>query len=469
MSFKKLQLIRPQDIGCPEEGHIYLGRDEVGLWEKYPNCEWLYIVTGVTTGAGTSGTAGSSGSDGADGEWVGSSGSSGRDGSSGISGTSGSSGKSGKDGTSGSSGSSGKSGSSGSSGTSGSSGSSGKTGSSGTSGTSGTSGSSGVDGNFYGSSGSSGFSGGYGGATRKWLATSLSTPGTSGFYGTSGISPGSTSFTLLDKIVINKIDADGGILSIWLSAWITGLMKIENRLDLSIFGLYNIIGGSTLAGNNYTFEGVTCIAGNGNIIIGDEHLISFVNAGGTSGVAGTSGTSGSSTSGTSGTSGSSGLDGDGTGGSSGTSGSSGSSGASTDYDTDADFYYNTTTDILYTPSVALTNLVNTSENNTKLVLSGNIIKQVVSTGLTISDDYATTTSDTYIKVIVSSKTITLHDAIQSYQELKIKNASGGNISVVRQNSTTIDGATSKTLANNSCLTIRDGDIDSWDIISYYIA
>ena len=85
MSFKKIQLINPWDIGCPDTGHIYFGRDHVGLWEKFEDCSWHYITTGSTSGY-TMGTSGSSGKDGLDGSFMGSSGTSG---SSGLTGTSG--------------------------------------------------------------------------------------------------------------------------------------------------------------------------------------------------------------------------------------------------------------------------------------------------------------------------------------------------------------------------------------------
>jgi len=84
---------------------------------------------------------------------------------------------------------------------------------------------------------------------------------------------------------------------------------------------------------------------------------------GTSGTAGTSGTSGSSgssgwsggSSGTSGWSGgSSGTSGDGTAGTSGTSGATGTSGISNNYTYDVDFYYDTTTDKLFTPNILVT-------------------------------------------------------------------------------------------------------------------
>jgi hypothetical protein len=67
---------------------------------------------------------------------------------------------------------------------------------------------------------------------------------------------------------------------------------------------------------------------------------------------------------------------------SGTAGSSGNSGTS-----DPDLYYDTATNTLFTPNIYLTgstvtisNIQNVADNSTKLVLSGNILKQV--TGVT---------------------------------------------------------------------------------------
>ena len=275
MSFKKIQLIDPNTIGCPESGHIYFGRDDKGLWEKYSDCGVNYITTGSTSGSGTNGTSGSSGRDGVDGINLGTSGTSGKNGTSGVSGTSGTSGKEGTSGTNGSSGSSGITGTSGSSGI-GTSGSSGLTGSSGTSGLTGTAGSSGVDGNFYGSSGTSGFSGGYGGAARKWISTYSSGPSNNCFYGTSSL--GGYNFTSLTQIVINKTDADNQPLQYWLRTWLKGILKIERRDDLTNFGIYLIDTTPIEVGNIFTINisGGNCIGGNGAIIDNNEYLISFI-------------------------------------------------------------------------------------------------------------------------------------------------------------------------------------------------
>jgi hypothetical protein len=71
-------------------------------------------------------------------------------------------------------------------------------------------------------------------------------------------------------------------------------MKIENRWNSSTFGIYSVTSGATILTNLYYFSGITCLAGNGNLANGEEHLISFVstgiNGGGGSGTSGTSGT-----------------------------------------------------------------------------------------------------------------------------------------------------------------------------------
>lgn len=379
MSFKKFQIINPDAIGSPEPGHIYLGRDNIGLWEKYPDGDWVYIVTGGTTGAGTSGTSGAAGSSGKDGSFLGSSGVSGSSGISSSSGVSGSSGRSGTDGTAGTSGYTG------SSGTSGTSGKTGTAGSSGTSGTTGSSGSSGKDGNFWGSSGTSatsGISGGYGGASRKWRFTTSTYPVTPGYFYAYG-----TTYNLNDitYIRINEQDGDSQGVNNWLSSWTNGILKIEEWGNPQNFGLYSIVSGVTtniFVVSYYEISGITAYSADGVLTNGVDYLISYVPGSGTSG------------------------------------GGSGKNGS-------------------------------------------------VTSGITVSTGYTTTTSDYYIRVIASGMTITLHDATQSYQELIIKNASNGNINVQRQNSNTMDGLTTKTLLTLQCLIVKDGAINSWDIISFY--
>lgn len=374
MSFKKFQVISPVTIGSPEAGHIYLGRDEYGLWEKYPDGGWVYIITGGTTGAGTSGTSGGSGSSGRDGTFMGSSGTSGKEGTSGTTGTSGSSGRSGFDGTSGSS-------AIGSSGTSGSSGKTGTSGTSGSSGFTGTSGSSGKDGTFYGSSGTSGLSG-YGGSSRKWSYTTTiypTVPGT--FYA------GTPSFSGIEYIRVNQQDGDSQLLDNWIKNWTNGIFKIEQYNDPSKFGIYTIVSGITTVTKPglswYLISGVTCYDGNGVLSNGETYLLSYVPASyGTSGAQGSSGTSGAQ--GPAGPSG-----GGGSSGTSGSAGTSGSSGQGANFNVDQDLYYETSTNTLFTPNVYLTgstvtitNIQNVNDNNTKLILSSNVISQV--TGVTPS-------------------------------------------------------------------------------------
>jgi hypothetical protein len=277
MSFIKIERIDPNIINNPDAGHIYLGQDSIGLWEKdeYGNITYIlsgntYITinnfTGITyniTGSTSSGTSGTSG--------FGTSGTSGKSGISGTFGTSGSSG----DGTSGSSATSGTS----------------AIGSSGSSGNTGTSGSSGVDGSFYGSSGTSGYSGGYGGATRVWKFTTTipnlpcqlipitpQLPPMGTFWAGNDSYVGNLNLALVNKLVINTTDLDGQSLDNWLNMWVTGLLKIEEKNNASIFGIYNFESVS----NTKPFitvnliSGFTCLAGNGNLINNTDYFISFV-------------------------------------------------------------------------------------------------------------------------------------------------------------------------------------------------
>ena len=266
MSFRKIQNIDPFSINSPEAGHIYLGHDSFGLWEKYEDGTVWYIQSGVTniiliTGSTSSGTSGFNGT----------SGTSGKDGN----GTSGTSGKTGTTGTSGTSSSSGISGSSGSSGKTGT------TGTSGSSGFTGTSGSSGVDGIFYGSSGTSGYSGGYGGATRVWKFSDTILPPMGGFWGGNDLFPGNYSLSLINKVYINTTDLDSQPEDNWLNTWITGTLKIENKYDASIFGIYSLWNASntkpSLTQNLIT--GFTCLTSNGNLVNDNDYFISFVNSG----------------------------------------------------------------------------------------------------------------------------------------------------------------------------------------------
>jgi hypothetical protein len=325
MSFKKIQIISADDIGNPEVGHIYFGRDSHGLWEKESSGYWQYVTTGGTGSSGTSGTSGiSNGTSGV-------SGSSGTSGTSGLTGTSGSSGTSGRDGNTSTSGTSGSSGYTGSSGTSGV-GSPGTSGTSGSSGFTGSSGTSGKDGNFYGTSGSSGYSGGYGGATRLWIYSST-TPVSGEF------NANISNLDLITGITINTIDYDGQDVSNWIKYWNSGIFKIEEFNNFDSFGIYTGVTATEGApfSNLYTLSNFSLYSANGNLSVGKRYLISFVPAGGggggigtpgTSGTSGKMGTSGSSgITGTHGTSGSSGISGThGTSGSSGTSGTSGTSG-----------------------------------------------------------------------------------------------------------------------------------------------
>ena len=266
MSFKKIQIIDPQTINNPEQGYIYLGQDTIGLWEKNEYGQIIYIQSGITnviyvTGSTSSGTSGFSGS-------------SGLSGSSGKDGISGSSGKGGATGTSGTSGNS----TSGTSGMNGTSGSSGSNGNSGSSGTSGSSGSSGKDGNFYGSSGmsgSSGWSGGYGSATRCWFCTGFINPNDTYFFGWND-ALSTNNLSVLEYIILNKNDADGQNLSLWINIWANGLLKIENRGDFSNFGIYSVNTTPLPIGNTFKIAGLTCLAANGQLVENDSYYISFI-------------------------------------------------------------------------------------------------------------------------------------------------------------------------------------------------
>lgn len=279
MSFKKIQIISADDIGNPEIGHIYFGRDSHGLWEKESNGIWQYISTG-STGTGSSGTSG------VDGIFYGTNGTSGVSGTSGTSGINGSSGTSGRDGnssTSGTSGSSGTSsfGSSGTSGKSGTSGTSGINGTSGSSGISGTSGSSGVSGSsgFTGSSGTSGINGGYGGATRLWIFTGSTNPTSGQFYANSFAYFDSKNLDLIDYIKINTNDQDGQDLENWIKYWNTGILKIEEWDNLGIFGIYSGITSTQSISSTYELTNFIFYSGNGTLTDGKRYLVSFVQSG----------------------------------------------------------------------------------------------------------------------------------------------------------------------------------------------
>ena len=332
MSFIKIQRIDPHSISNPDPGHIYVGQDMStsgfsGFWQRdeWGNIFYIDCLSGGTGGVGTSGTSGVNGS------FFGTHGSSGTSGF-GTSGTSGKTGISGTSGTSSSSGISGSSGSSGKTGTAGTTGSSGFTGTSGTSG---------VDGNFYGSSGTSGYSGGYGGATRVWQFSNSLPPAMGKFWGGNDSFPGDYSFSLINKIYINTTDLDSQPEDNWLNTWVTGTLKIEDKNNASIFGIYTLLNTSNTKPfvTQNLISGFTCLtSSNGNLVNGNNYFISFVISGqgtnGSSGKDGTfygsSGTSGSGSPGSSGTSGSgsSGTSGTSSFGSSGTSGDSGSSGSS---------------------------------------------------------------------------------------------------------------------------------------------
>ena len=311
MSFIKIQKINPNSISSPDVGNIYLGQDNIGLWEKDEFGNITYVQSGNTyntfiTGSTSSGTSGINGSSGKDGVFLGSSGTSGKTGINGTVGTSGSSGNS----SAGTSGTTGVSGSSGTSSTSGTS-------SFGSSGLSGSSGSSGQNG--FGSSGTSGFSGidgGYGGTARLWIFTGDTTPNQNCFNAYNN-TYSSNDLSLIEYIRINQRDADNQDIDGWLNTWNTGLLKIEERRNAGNFGIYIISSGTTKIGLDiYQMMDFTIASGNGNLVNGEEYLISFVHSigdinfysGGTSGI-GTSGTSG--TSGSSGISGSSGTSGSG--------------------------------------------------------------------------------------------------------------------------------------------------------------
>ena len=273
MSFKKIQKISPQTINNPEQGYIYLGQDDFGLWEKDEVGNVWYIQSGITniifvTGSTSSGTSGlgASGSSGLSGTF-GTSGSSGKTGVNGTSGTSGINGS----GTSGSSGISGSLGTSGTSGfgTSGISGSSGVDGIDGSSGTSSTSGTSG----WNGSSGTSAIDGGYGGSTRRWILDLVNKTPSDGNVYISGIT---NRLDLLEYIRINKIGADNDILSGWMDSWSGGTLTIEVRRDLSIFGIYSIESVSRL-GNFYQIDNFIILsASDVSLSDGMELLISFI-------------------------------------------------------------------------------------------------------------------------------------------------------------------------------------------------
>ena len=281
MSFIKIQKIDPNTITPPDNGNVYLGQDDFGLWQMDDTGLWWYVQSGFTvnsSSSGTSGINGTSGSSGKDGSFLGSSGTSGKTGFSGTVGTSGSSGNS-------SAGTSGLSGSTGTSGTSGW-GTSGINGSSGINGNNGTNGSSGIDGSSgtSGSSGVSGIDGGYGAATRKWI---LNLSNTVPLSGDTFISATSDRLDMLNYIRLNKIDSDSSLLTGWIDSWNNGgILKIEDRKNLSVFGIYSIPSGSTTKiGNFYHISSFTILSALGVLLDQSELLISFVYS--TIGVSGT--------------------------------------------------------------------------------------------------------------------------------------------------------------------------------------
>ena len=296
MSFRKIQKIDPRTISAPDAGNVYLGQDLNGLWEMDETGKWWYIGFGTGTTiinnyyynsgvtAGTSGTSGINGTNGTSGiSGVGSSGTSG-DGSAGTSGFSGTSGINGTGGTSGLNGTSSTGGTSGTSGngTSGTSGTSSTSGTSGTGSTGGTSGSSASDGSS-GTSGTSGIDGAYGAATRRWLLDYSSViPANGKIY----ISTTSDQLDLINYLNINTVDADNVFLGWWLESWLqswnkgaTGILKIEDRRNLSVVGVYLVDNNSIIThpfSAYYHIQNITTLAAGGILVDGREYLISFI-------------------------------------------------------------------------------------------------------------------------------------------------------------------------------------------------
>lgn len=265
MSFIKIQKIDPSQISIPDSGFVYLGQDSNGMWnlDEYGNI--TYIQSGITyinlitiTGNTSSGTSGQNGTFGTSGV-------------NGLNGTQGTSGRSGVSGTSGSSGQ----GTSGSTGSSGSSGI-GSSGSSGI-GSSGSSGSSGVDGNFLGSSGTSGWSGGYGGATRCWQFSTSGLPNMGTFWAGNNTYPDNYSLSLVNRLLISIDDSDSQSETGWLSTWVSGTLKLENKSDASNFGIYNLDSATNISNPVYNLiSGFTCLSSNSDLVNNQEYLISFI-------------------------------------------------------------------------------------------------------------------------------------------------------------------------------------------------
>ena len=92
---------------------------------------------------------------------------------------------------------------------------------------------------------------------------------------------------LINYLLINKIDADGDLLIGWLNTWGNGLLKVEDRRNLSTIGIYSLTtGNTTLVGNFYQISGFTILSASNNVLSNEtELLISFSN--GNNGITGT--------------------------------------------------------------------------------------------------------------------------------------------------------------------------------------
>jgi len=171
-----------------------------------------------------------------------------------------------------------------------------------------------------------------------------------------------------------------------------------------------------------------------------------------------------------GTSGTSGIGTPGSSGASGSSGTSGSSGASVSGSINYDLYYDEPTSTLYTPNICLTgstvtitNIQNTDDNETKLILSGNTLYQV--TGVTsqsgkirlITTGYTLAEDDDMIIVSGSTDLNINMPPISgsSFYGYTIKNVTTNMVNIITYGTETIDDELLVTISRkNTSITLK---------------
>ena len=307
---------------------------------------------------------------------------------------------------------------------------------------------------------------------------------------------------------------DGNFFGTSGTSGTSGWSGTDGTSGISVMGVNGSDGTSGFDGTNGT-SGINGMGIDGSDGTGGTSGISGIGSNGTSGFSGTSGTSGVGTSGTGGTSG---IGTSGTGGTSGIDGIDGKNGSSgisehnnltglqggkqnehyhltqSEYDSlsGGEILVGIPNSLLKFTSTTTLSSGFTQETNDGLLLPtdkklywentpvqisigsdlGSInfpfsyiySKQIITSKLTITSNYFTTIYDSYIRVTISDVTITLHEATGSGMELKIKNTSNGGVVVSRDSKSKIDGQNVIILQPYKILTIKDGDINCWDII-----